>query len=579
MTASAVGGEGTYTYQWYTTTGIISGATNSTYDPAPVYATTGYYCVISDASCGTANTSTTTINVYPEITASITNGSSTTICYGVDPGLFTATGGGGTGSYTYLWYENSVTTGVTTQTYDPGALTATSTFYCAISSGSCGPVNSNSITITVNPLTTISGVLTYDNPAPLGYPPYTPMGNVTVELNGGYPATQTIRTDTTGTIGAYSFNVCPNTNYTLVLSTTSKPVGGINATDAAQVNFAGVAPYTINMIQYLAGDVNHDHALNSGDAFDILTYFVNAGTGTSAFYTKWQFWDDSTINSGSHYTGSYTNIPVSVGTGAVIENLYGLCTGDFNGSFVPDEKKAASNTLSLTYGATLQATTGEEFDLPVYTQSSIDVGAVSLIMNFPSDKLQILGVNLADQANTSLMYKVTGDELRIGWYSRDYVSLKAGGKLLTLRVKLLSALDQNEILRFTLAGDQLNELADAMDNVIPDAILNMDLIGSALGINPGNTNESLRFMNYPNPFTGTTTLAYSLPANGNVTIELRNMFGVIERVVMNDVLQTSGDYKLVLNASDLSGGVYIATLTFVSDGSTMTRTIKIVKTN
>jgi hypothetical protein len=30
-----------------------------------------------------------------------------------------ANGGGGTGTYTYLWYKDGVSTGVTTQTYDP----------------------------------------------------------------------------------------------------------------------------------------------------------------------------------------------------------------------------------------------------------------------------------------------------------------------------------------------------------------------------------------------------------------------------------------------------------------------------
>ena len=134
FTATGSGGIGAYTYQWYSTSGIISGETSSMYSPGNIAITTGYYCAITSGLCGTVNTATTTITVYGNLTAGINPGN-TSICYNTSPGTFTATGGGGTGSYTYLWYRDGSSTGVTTQTYAPGALTSTSTFYCAITSG------------------------------------------------------------------------------------------------------------------------------------------------------------------------------------------------------------------------------------------------------------------------------------------------------------------------------------------------------------------------------------------------------------------------------------------------------------
>ena len=151
FTATGGGGTGSYTYQWYTTTGEISGATSATYNPGNITSGTGYYCAITSGSCGTVNTSTTSIIVYEELTVVISGGT-TPVCYNTDPGTLTATGGGGIGTYTYLWYKDGSTTGITTQTYDPGTLTATSAFYCAITSGSCGPVNSAPKTIVVTPL-------------------------------------------------------------------------------------------------------------------------------------------------------------------------------------------------------------------------------------------------------------------------------------------------------------------------------------------------------------------------------------------------------------------------------------------
>jgi hypothetical protein len=439
---------------------------------------------------------------------------------------------------------------------------------------SCAPITTTcSATFTVNTTKTLSGTLKYNNPA------QTPMNNVTLAIT---PGTATSITDIGGN---YSFpGLCPGT-YTIAVTNINKPAGGINSTDAAQVNQWGVAPYGIEKVRFFAGDVagigsptGPDNNVNAADAGRILQYFVT--NGTPPFNTtNWKFWWAGDMISANPYTG-LTAISVAIGGSSITKDLFGECTGDFNRSFTPGgAKESASKTLFLTYGKTMYVKTGTEFDLPVYTESAMDVGAVSLIMNFPSDKLEILGVNLADQANTPVMFNVSGNELRIGWTSLDELSLKAADKLLTLRVKLVGSLGQDENIRFTLAENPLNELADAMANVVPYAVLNIDLIGThTLGVNPPGITETLRFKNYPNPFTGTTTFVYSLPVAGDVSIGLRDMLGVRIKVILDKVSQTSGDYKLVLDANDLPAGVFMATLKFISDGQPMTHTIKIVRT-
>jgi len=86
----------------------------------------------------------------PTLTANLTGGSSP-ICYNTAPAMFTATGSGGSGTYTYLWYKNGTTTGVTTQNYTAPAMTANTTIYCAVSS--CGQtVNTSTYNVTINSL-------------------------------------------------------------------------------------------------------------------------------------------------------------------------------------------------------------------------------------------------------------------------------------------------------------------------------------------------------------------------------------------------------------------------------------------
>jgi hypothetical protein len=560
-------GTGTITYQWYSGSTLISGATSASYTTG----TAGSYYVIVGSTCGDVTSNTVTLTVNPNLPVSVSlAGDYNPVCSGTTVN-FTATPTNGGPGPIYQWIVNGLNVGTnsTAYSYIPSTgdivevqLTSNIT-PCAT-----GNPATSSMTMTVNTCD-ITGTLKYDNAA------YTGLTGMTVTLN----STPSHSSLATVAGGAYTISNVPSGTYTISVNDNGKAVGGINATDAAQVNYYGVGshPYLIDMVRWFAGDVNNDTYIDPNDASLILGYFVMNGNYPYTISPKWKFWLASGSFIGNRYTGP-TNPSVTISSSTISdENLYGMCNGDFNQSFIPAAKEA-SNSLSLTYGATLQVNAGDEFDLPISTQSAIDVGAVSLILNFPSDKLEIMGVTLADQSNTPVMYNVSGDELRIGWYSREDLSLKAGDKLLTLRVKLLASLDQSETIRFTLAGDQLNELADEMANVIPNAILNIDLVGSALGINPGSGTQTLNFTNYPNPFTGTTTLAYSLPANGAVTIELRNMLGVLDKVIVNNVQQTSGDYKLILDGYDLPDGVYMATLKLISADQTITRTIKIVRT-
>ena len=84
------------------------------------------------------------------------SGGTDQICQNTSPGTFIATPSGESGSYTYLWYKNGKSTGITTQTYDPGNLTESSSFYCIIYSGVCGPVYTNLAYISVETTPTVN---------------------------------------------------------------------------------------------------------------------------------------------------------------------------------------------------------------------------------------------------------------------------------------------------------------------------------------------------------------------------------------------------------------------------------------
>lgn len=61
--------------------------------------------------------------------------------------------------------------------------------------------------------------------------------------------------------------------------------------------------------------------------------------------------------------------------------------------------------------------------------------------------------------------------------------------------------------------------------------------------------------NYPNPFNPSTTISYSLPESGYVQLKVYDMLGREVADLVSEE-QSMGNYKVVLDASNLTSGVY-----------------------
>lgn len=66
--------------------------------------------------------------------------------------------------------------------------------------------------------------------------------------------------------------------------------------------------------------------------------------------------------------------------------------------------------------------------------------------------------------------------------------------------------------------------------------------------------------NYPNPFNPSTKISYSLPVSKLVSLKIYNVLGKEVRTLVNSK-QEAGNYEVVLNAADMSSGIYFYTIT------------------
>ena len=158
LSSSVSSGTSPYTYQWYSGTAAISGATSSSYSTSE--STSGsytFYVNVTDSVGYEVKSNVLTITVNPALTVSITASAST-----IDVGMqvnFTANPSGGSGTYTaYQWYlNNSAVSGATGSTWDTTSLpTGSPSITVSVTDSNLNTVTSSAYTETVNPKLQVS---------------------------------------------------------------------------------------------------------------------------------------------------------------------------------------------------------------------------------------------------------------------------------------------------------------------------------------------------------------------------------------------------------------------------------------
>jgi photosystem II stability/assembly factor-like uncharacterized protein len=91
--------------------------------------------------------------------------------------------------------------------------------------------------------------------------------------------------------------------------------------------------------------------------------------------------------------------------------------------------------------------------------------------------------------------------------------------------------------------------------------------GSATGVENSTSlpNKFELSRNYPNPFNPSTTINYSLPEAGFVTIKIYDLLGQEITTLVNEERQ-GGSYSVQFNAKDLPSGIYFYTMQVYTTG-------------
>ncbi|PKP18699.1 MAG: hypothetical protein CVU06_11960, partial [Bacteroidetes bacterium HGW-Bacteroidetes-22] len=303
--------------------------------------------------------------------------------------------------------------------------------------------------VTWQPGYNVTGVYRSNNTA------NTLLDNIKIVLKQG-----TMRVDsvTTNLSGEYAFSSVEDGTYELE-SGTNKPWAGVNATDAIKIqrHFTGLEILN-SPVRIDAADVNMTNSVNATDAIKTKRRFT--GLDNSFLRGDWTF--AKPITGGNSITVSGAD---------VVQDMQGLCVGDVNGSNIPAPGKNGSAGVAITISGEMDVKAGETFEIPVNMTQTMQMSAVSLVIEYPGDKLEITDVKLQ---GVEPVYKVSGDQIRLAWSEIEPIDGKAGEQLLSIRCRTTSGMTGAEVV--TLTSGNESELADEMGEPIMSAALSVPAI-------------------------------------------------------------------------------------------------------
>jgi hypothetical protein len=361
----------------------------------------------------------------------------------------------------------------------------------------------------------ITGFVRYDNST------QTPMTNTTVRLLQNQ---QIIETQTTDANGSFTFDQVANGSYTLGFST-SKPWGGITATDALLTARHASFVSQLSGLRLKAADVNNSNTVNNTDALQISRRQSSVITSFSA--GDWVF--------------DQVALAVQSDTQQLV--VKALCVGDVNGSNTPNINLRSTQLLMKSDHALISRSTDGLILYPISTMTSVEVGSVSYEAQLPAG-VQVVGVDWPKGSTTSDgIYHQEGQILRVSWFDPLGVKVNEGESVLTFRLKIqdleyvgLEMIDP--VVRFVEWSNVEGTLYD---------VLNLRIPGTR---NPKETTPRV----YPQPATDRVVIEITGLEFGGRLI-LRNGLGQVVPISFSNTASASSQI-FEADVSGLVGGIY-----------------------
>jgi hypothetical protein len=238
-----------------------------------------------------------------------------------------------------------------------------------------------------------------------------------------------------------------------------------------------------------------------------------------------------------------------------------LCVGDVNGSRAATLLKKAIIAENM---GEITSTQGVGIDIPVYLNSEVEAGAISLSFQYPEDKISIKEIRIENPliSDDDFMYSVIDGTIYLAWTATSPWTIRSNEPFMIISAVVKNG-TQNEEISAIGEIEEL-EVADMNATKIDDIALRLPMVKVIENTN----NSGLSFgVCRPNPVNNISTILYSIPENGHVKIELFNAIGECS-AVLHSAYSDKGNYEIELNSDGLAAGIYTCKLSFTTSEKT-----------
>ena len=469
-----------------------------------------------------------------------------------------------------------------------------------IATNSCSSDTSyQSVTVTLAGVKyTISGKTRYlgrafaGNPAP-AMPTYNNpcynIGKVIVVLKNASTGTEMAR-DTSDSHGNYLINNVSGGNYILsydkFTADTMQWGNDINAIDIAMLLYL-VGHDTItdpsrsfSLKHKKAGNVDNNTSINS---LDIARLKFKVGLPT--------------LSTGNFPRGNWVALDTSVvvASANLNINLKTICYGDYNASSTGYKDSVVSWATAKSLPADIirvsdemiTTSNDEYFEVPLHINTKIEgFSALGLELTYPSMDFKLISASMHLSENKDTPVKInpsleeilsSHDDLlvtdvdgiiRVVYASSKFLDVNANDKLITLGFRSLKSHGPG-VLPIYLNGTGV--IGNQYGQEFEDAYLIMP----KLFVQGTSTDAGIEFTGYPNPFSGSAILTYSLPESGMVKISVYNMIGEQVSELANESMD-AGKHTVNFSQENLPQGIYSFRLEFTGTDKSQNLVLKMV---
>jgi hypothetical protein len=373
---------------------------------------------------------------------------------------------------------------------------------------------------------------------------------VTVTLSDAAGMNLPVITEADGTFqfnyGYGDFDVTPEKNinylngvttYDLVLIT--KHILGLELLDS---------PYKV-----IAADANNSQSISTLDIVKLRSLILYIDTEL-ANNTSWRFIDANHIftNTVNPWETTFPEYISLDGSNLAPVNFSALKVGDVNGSAIPNsllgsDTRNYNGDLALSLEAT-QVASREVFTVDFKANDFNNIEGYQFTLGFDDHAVEFVDVvsNLAGLSIKNFgLTRLNEGVITTSWNSNQGVTVADHEVLFSITFRANAAINTRELFSINSRYTE----SEAYDGT--------DLYNVVLEFNGNRVSNGFElYQNTPNPFKAETTIGFTMPAAGAVTLTIYDISGRVLRLIEMDAVKGTNAINVTRDGIDATGVLY-----------------------